>query len=502
MQLKKTWITLTVLAALLSLNGFGSEIFDALWSKDLEKVRALINKDPKLLREKSNQGSSLLVVAAFMGDKPMADFFIREGLDVAGTNNLGDSALHYAALGGYGEIIKLLLKHRTPVDLQDKRGQTPLHLAVLRGRTKAISLLLSAGSNIDAADGFGKTPLIIAVEKGYPSLATLFAKKGAKMDRRDNYGMTPLHYAALSGSLAAAATLLENNAPVSAIDKMGKTPLHYAAKYGHKKIAEKLKNKGAKEKGLEENYGFSPLLSTKMQKGEAYTWYLGHSGWAVKTRRHFLVFDYWKNTPPPDDPCLANGWIVPGEIKRQKVYVFVSHGHADHYDTRILAWEKSLKNITYIFGWQAKKGKNYINIGDNREKMKIGKMKLYTIHHKFDGIPESAFLVEVDGLTIYHSGDHGNGPPPLRKKYKANIDYLASLTETFDIIFLPIWGEEFYPLQKFSPKWMFPMHEGGSEYKYKEWAEKAVKKFPGTKICYPLHPGDSFHYKIKKGTIK
>jgi hypothetical protein len=84
---------------------------------------------------------------------------------------------------------------------------------------------------------------------------------------------------------------------------------------------------------------------------EAYIWYLGHSGWAIQTKSHFLIFDYWERTE--SERALANGHIRPEEIRDQNVIVFVSHGHPDHFDPRVLEWKDEVPRITYVFGWEA-----------------------------------------------------------------------------------------------------------------------------------------------------
>ncbi len=56
-------------------------------------------------------------------------------------------------------------------------------------------------------------------------------------------------------------------------------------------------------------------------------------------------------------------------------------------------------------------------------------LKISNIYHDFDNIPESAFLIEVDGLTIYFSADHGNSPGKLNPVFKDNIDYMAGQSD-------------------------------------------------------------------------
>lgn len=64
----------------------------------------------------------------------------------------------------------------------------------------------------------------------------------------------------------------------------------------------------------QENSSLNNLLSKPLKRGEAIIWYLFHSGWAVKTQSHFLIFDYWEMGNKPTDPSLANGFINPREI--------------------------------------------------------------------------------------------------------------------------------------------------------------------------------------------
>jgi L-ascorbate metabolism protein UlaG (beta-lactamase superfamily) len=82
----------------------------------------------------------------------------------------------------------------------------------------------------------------------------------------------------------------------------------------------------------------SPYLKEALNDGEAYIWYLGHTGWAVKTKNHLLIFDYvWvpRSSDIPENPSLSDGYIDPAEIKDCSVFVFVSHSHGDHFDPAI-----------------------------------------------------------------------------------------------------------------------------------------------------------------------
>jgi len=146
------------------------------------------------------------------------------------------------------------------------------------------------------------------------------------------------------------------------------------------------------------------LLEKRLEEKEAIIWYLGHSGWTIKTKNHLLIFDYVGTGRRPTEPSLTNGHINPSEIKDQHVFVFVTHEHADHYSRTIFDWEKSVRDITYIFGWQALTEQKYVCIGP-RQRKKIDDMEILTITSTDAGV---GFFIKVDGLVIFHAGDHAH----------------------------------------------------------------------------------------------
>lgn len=251
---------------------------------------------------------------------------------------------------------------------------------------------------------------------------------------------------------------------------------------------------------VEKKEGVEDLLEKKLEEKEAIIWYLGHSGWAIKTKSRLLIVDYVETESQPAKPSLTNGHINPSEIKDQHVFVFVTHDHADHYSQNIFDWEKSIKNIIYIFGWQAGTRPNYLCIESSKRK-KIDDMEILTIKSTDAGV---GFLIKVDGLVIFHAGDHahwGGSMGPFTKE----IDYLAKSEKEFDIVFLAIaTGMEqrsesitkgvFYVIETLQPQVMFPMHAGGNEQLYKEFAQEAEKKKFKTNVHYAKSKGDRFFY--------
>ena len=232
--------------------------------------------------------------------------------------------------------------------------------------------------------------------------------------------------------------------------------------------------------------------------GEAAIWYLLHCGFAVKTHTKLLIFDYIpfysEDKSIPLNPCLDNGFIDPEELKNLDVCVFVSHEHRDHFNPVIFDWEKKIKKITYFFGWQASKSEkdNYLYMIGPRAEKKINGMEVFTINSFHARVPEVAFLIKVDGLVIYFSGDY-------RGDYKNDNEHLRSKANNVDIAFMNIDhdGDDLKPneadfIEKLKPRIVFPMHYGNDEEVLKRNADKVKKAGYRTKLNCVEKRGDRF----------
>jgi L-ascorbate metabolism protein UlaG (beta-lactamase superfamily) len=249
------------------------------------------------------------------------------------------------------------------------------------------------------------------------------------------------------------------------------------------------------------------LLHKQLDEKEAYIWYLSHSGYAVKTKSVLLIFDYWeegRDNKTEDDPpqfLLANGRINPEEIKDLNVYVFVTHAHADHYDEVIFEWRKKVQNISYIFGWQAKDDPSYHYLPGPRSELDIGRMQISTINESHDGLTGVCYLVKVDGICLYFSGDYGWA---MLDSYQNDFKYLSTKAKSIDFAFLcPCYYQKdsdlvkleipTYFIQKFSPKIVFPQHYGGREELMAKFVNKTRDDFPLIMFESPEVRGERWH---------
>lgn len=214
----------------------------------------------------------------------------------------------------------------------------------------------------------------------------------------------------------------------------------------------------------------------------AEVWYLYHSGFALKTRNHFMIFDYYSDTPAGGGRSLDTGVVNPAEIASEHVLVFASHNHPDHFVPRIFDWQKDIPDIKYILSHDIrslKKPADALCVSPGKS-YDVGNVHISALRSTDAGV---AFVVEADGLTVYHAGDlnwwHWEGEPDNENRqmagnYKKEIDTLKG--RHLDIAFVPLdprLEQDYlrgldYLAKTADPDAVFPMHFG-SDYSVFDW---------------------------------
>ena len=481
-------------------------------------------------------GVTLLHFAASRGLDRLFNLLVERGDDISAATDEGMTPLHWAALRGNAVMTEALLARGADPSARSESGETPLINAAFRGNVEAAKILISRGADVNEASNHGHTPLLGSAFEGNTEMARLLIDHGADVNYQSedgqsvlvravmggeaelvevlleaganpnvcepHYGCSVLHLAALQGHLDTAEHLLGGGASVKPKDNAGNTPLDMAAKYGHSDVAELLIAHGADRNRMESASG-TLAAQGELGEGEAVIWYLGHSGWAIKTRKHLLVFDYFDQGREPSQPALCNGHIDPAELAAETVTVFATHEHGDHYDPIIFEWREALPNVTYVLGCEPEDTPAPYEFTGPRESRTIDGMKVSTIESNDTGV---GFVVEVDGLVIFHAGDHANRERDFSGPYRAEIDHLAAGGVKPDIAFMPISGCGFgdqeavkmgvhYALETLTPRVFIPMHAGRSSYRYHEFIGDCKDKFTNVQMEAPLNRGDHFRYR-------
>ena len=479
----------------------------------------------------SRQGANLLHLACPRGLWELAALGQRRGLDINRGDFFGITPLHRTAgaddsarvagvlaLGARPDVrdstgatpmfvaiereavgaMRALLAAGADPDAANRIGMTPLHLVCYRGNLEMARLLLAAGADPSRADEEGVDPLGIAVQRRDVALALLLLERGADPARAEPYnGRTPLHMAAVCGQAEVARALLERGADRAVRDRQGATPLELAQRYGNDGVAAALGAPPSAAPGVLAGLG-------RLPRGEAEICYLGHSGWAVKTRDHLLVFDYFTDGALPDAPALANGYVAPAELAGERVTVFVSHAHPDHFDPAVFAWRGAIPRLTYVLGFEPDSAPPHVRV-EPRQTRTVDGMRVTAIASTDQGV---GFVVEVDGLVIFHAGDHANRRRDLTGDYPPEIDFLAASGLRPDIAFVPVSGCGFgdqeavrlgvqYALDKLAPELFLPMHGGSYNCRYRDGNMAAVRVGQGTSCAAMDNRGD--HLRYRKG---
>jgi L-ascorbate metabolism protein UlaG (beta-lactamase superfamily) len=212
-----------------------------------------------------------------------------------------------------------------------------------------------------------------------------------------------------------------------------------------------------------------------------------------------LIFDYFEGNRGKENKFLSNGFIDPMEIKNEKLFVFISHRHQDHFDRVILNWREVIENINYFAGWNARSN-GFIPIPPHSS-VETDAIKISTLTSTDEGV---GFLVKIDGLTIFHAGDHANwddNTPGV--SYHDEIDYISKDLRGIDIAFIPVTKFSgirpkcmtegaLYAAEKLNPRVIFPMHGNNREYLYREFAsEEGAQSY---NIVCAEKRGDMFKY--------
>ncbi len=489
------------------------ELFAAAGKGDFQTVKSLLTKYPDMKDIRRNGGWTLLHLS--FDSRELVEYLIENGADIEARSDGGWTPLHSQAYGGHKDGVEVLLAHGADIEAKHAYDMTPLINSIRWDRIEVAELLIEKGANVDAANTLGRTPVIISATEGYFELAKTLLDNGASIRHKDNdYKRTALHFAALNGHLNIVDALLKKGADVDEKDGAGKTPLDYASKYGHEKVAKQLKASGTDGQIDPRNFGFSPYLKKELKEGEAYAWYTGRIGYALKTKNHLLLFSYCVLGNLPEEPRLANGHINLEEIADCDTIVFAgSPAYWHHNPERYSRWQKTHKNISFIYSFEDKPGRSpqyfkdvegpeYILLRDG-EKKTIDGVKVETIPVSRG----SGFLVEADGLTIFFGGDHLLSSEAQLESFCKPIDYVKSTGKAIDLLILSAnftYGRIFpanlegvdYAVKTLEPRAYLAMAASESTEFVLVEAAKALEKYKDRMAIFcPEHRGDLFTLK-------
>lgn len=215
------------------------EIVAAVKSRDVERVRALLDHDASLANARTETGEPLVLMAVYYGAHEVAELLRARGADL--------DLFAASAIGETARVRDLLDADPEAVNSHSHDGWTPLHLAAYFGHGDVAQLLLERGASPSAIslNRMANTPLHAALAGQRFEVARMLVEAGADVNASDGAGWRPLHHAAYSGSVEMVALLLERGADPDARNETGQTPLDLARERGHAEVARLLADASA-----------------------------------------------------------------------------------------------------------------------------------------------------------------------------------------------------------------------------------------------------------------
>jgi ankyrin repeat protein len=499
------------------------EIHNAAAAGDLNKVRALIEADPTLLESKSDKGDTPLIAACKTLQVAVANYLIDKGANVNAKGEFGGTPLSCTKKDKDEcfDLVQRLVAKGADVNAANQFNWTVLCDAAASGNTKVTKFLIDHGADLNFRWSAG-TLLQMAITLGpKEEMAKLLVESGAKL-QPFGLGNTELHLAAMKGLADLVPPLVKHGAGVNAVNEYNHTALYYAAKHGHRKAADALIAAGAKKSAIAEtNYGKASQLTAMLKEGEAYLWYLGGDspcdGYAVKTKNHMLIFNPSGISESPE-AGLANGYLNPNELAGQKITVLINH-RLGPYGPSVSDLAKAMPGADFVLNFKptadnaGNSGIPPYRLATPNESFSMGGIQLHTIPAMLQVFFEReglGYLVEADGVKIFHSGLHVSGNETSQmEKYRKEIDFLKPFGP-IDIAILPIKGRHIQPayepylylLDQLSPRAVYLIGDDFATDEHKKCVE--VLRARNIPVAYPeggIAVGERFHF-LRNSTQK
>jgi len=202
---------------------------------DLHRVKTLLASHPDLKGAKTDDGSSVVMLALYQGHPKIAEFLRSQGAEL--------SIYDASAAGDLHRVEQLLAEDPRLIGFMSHDGWTPLHLAAFFGHVDVAEFLVEHGADMHVISKNENSvmPLHSALANRQADTATLLMERGADIEARQaTYEYTPMHYAAANGLTLIVQRLLELGAKTTVEGLDGKKPVDLAREKGHQSVVDLL----------------------------------------------------------------------------------------------------------------------------------------------------------------------------------------------------------------------------------------------------------------------
>lgn len=202
----------------------------AIQKKEIDVAKGYLEENPELSRIITEQGISVLLLAAYMRNQEMVNLLLQYQTNLT---------IYEAVATGQRDIFQDQINtHSEQLNSYSSDGFTLIGLASFFEKKEIVKMLLerNADVNIPSNNDFRVTPLHSAAATGEFEIAQLLLVKGAKINAMQMNGVTPLHSAANNGDLALVKLFLENGSDKNLKMNDGKLPIDLAREKNHQEV--------------------------------------------------------------------------------------------------------------------------------------------------------------------------------------------------------------------------------------------------------------------------
>lgn len=196
--------------------GMDQNLYQAVTQGNVQRLKSLAEKEPKLLLSRTPHENTALHIAAKLGHKEVADEIIsRDNTLLSMQNKDDDTPLHIAVRTTHTDVASLLINftknYPAGIELGEKpfrqinnKGNTVLHDAVSSNSIQIVKELLEADPELrHTLNKKNESPLHIAALKGLSEIVDEFLLKfGCEVPAEKLDTGTPLHQAVLGGHIS------------------------------------------------------------------------------------------------------------------------------------------------------------------------------------------------------------------------------------------------------------------------------------------------------------
>ncbi|MEJ2704397.1 MAG: MBL fold metallo-hydrolase [Sedimentisphaerales bacterium] len=197
------------------------------------------------------------------------------------------------------------------------------------------------------------------------------------------------------------------------------------------------------------------INEAQVKTGTLRIWWIGQEGFVFKSATQIIYIDPYLSTyaeritkgKPNEHVRIRPAPIKPEDVTHADI-VFCTHDHADHIDPEsipIIADRSSYAR--FVVPESARQTMRSFGIDNERiygmkgdDELRLNDIQVYAIpakHERFDldpqkGYPYLSYLIQIDGIAVFHAGD--------TISYDGQVEYLKK--HKIDVAFLPINGRD------------------------------------------------------------